>query len=401
MTEINRELAQWRKSKTPLLTKYQEEHTKAMSTIAGRGFLDLPGYGFEMETGLETFTKLALSELNYKILTETVERELKQSGLDYDNNYKNAVMLWNVEKQAFLNDWAAEFAGIKQQEAQDEETLTRLAIDVGRRSIILLEAKTALELQKEAYQLQLVGLDAEIYPYEVQLANQQLLTAQTKLNIIPILEEIITKEQELLLIEQSKAAQYSLLMTQELELAAKKQLLLPYLSELVNVTEAYVLKLETQMALEGQIASEKLLQAQSYARKAALKLIELETEIGTAYKEITLLGGKREVALAKSNNELILTDHEITDEMDYQNELMSVSNNMLNDDRAATSTIIANKEKIVTDDDAIKILSAQTIYGAQDTVESWKAAEHARGTQEMAAIDKNTKMTAALVHLIG
>ena len=72
-----RESAQWRKEKTPIVRQYVGDHNKLMSEIAGRGFLNLPGYAYDLENELELRLKLGLSEINYKILSETIERELK------------------------------------------------------------------------------------------------------------------------------------------------------------------------------------------------------------------------------------------------------------------------------------------------------------------------------------
>src|SRR5574343_495478 len=102
MSNTLRELSSWRKEKTPIIRKYIADHYKLMAEIAGRGFLNLPGYAYDAENELELIAKLGLSEVNYKILSETIERELKQQGIDYNLQHRNAAMAWEVEKQALM-----------------------------------------------------------------------------------------------------------------------------------------------------------------------------------------------------------------------------------------------------------------------------------------------------------
>ena len=126
-------------------------------------------------------------------------------------------MAWELEKQVLMNSWEVELASIKQGMASDEETLNLLAIEVSKRANVLLAAKTAIDVAMEADRKTITELDATIAPYEVQLANARLLTAQKKLELFPIIETIVVKEQELLVIEQGKAAEYTLYMAAENE----------------------------------------------------------------------------------------------------------------------------------------------------------------------------------------
>jgi hypothetical protein len=132
MSEPLRENAHWRKGKSPIIAKYSEDHRKLMSAIAGRGFISLPGYAYDAENRLELDAKMSLSDLNYKILSETIERELKQVGIDYNSSYKVALLNWELAKQSLLSDWDAEFAGIKKGMELEEFVLDQLAIEVSR-----------------------------------------------------------------------------------------------------------------------------------------------------------------------------------------------------------------------------------------------------------------------------
>ncbi len=401
MTDKLREAASWRKQKTPLMREYVGEHSKLLSEIAGRGFLNLPGYAYDLENELELRLKLGLSEINYKILSETIERELKQAGLTYDLAYKTARLAWEVEKQALLAAWDAEYAGIKRGMAADEDVVTRLAIEIGRRAITLIEQKTIIETAMEGYKAELTALDALVSPYEVQLANAKLLTAQSKLEIIPILEEIISKELEIISIEQEKAVAYTDLMSAEREFATKKQDLIAPLMELANIINEYRLKLAVQMEYEGQIADEKLAQAESISRKAGLRILGIESEITNERKEIDVKQAKRALALEQTDNENELKRIEINAEQVYQNELLAHNDTIIALDQEALAKIIAAKTLENSTNNETKVARSRTMNSQQDYVSTLITNEEIRKATEIANIEAAASITAKLKHLIG
>jgi hypothetical protein len=402
MSENLREQSSWRKGKTPLILKYNEDHAKILSEIAGRGFLSLPGYAHDLENQIETTAKMGLSELNYKILSETVERELKQTGFDYGLAYKNAVMTWELEKQALLSAWAAEYSGIKQIEAEDEETLDRLAIEVGKRAIILLEGKTAIEIEAETFRTTLAQLDGTVAPYEVLLANAKLLTAQRKLEIIPILQEILTKEQELLVIEQRKAAAYTLYIAAEREVAAKKQTLAPVLIDLATHSENLANEILTvQIPIEGQIADEKIDQASIAVQKAGYQVHEMTAEVDAANKTLELMDAKRSLQEARFADEQSLVTKETTLTEAYSDRESDNFDTIIEAEREAQQTLIDNKTTVHTTQSNIRTTSAETITSneirtSNDIKDLENLAHIGKANAEAAA-----KITAGLEHIIG
>ena len=306
MSEILREQAQWRIGKTPIIGKYIGEHKKLFDEIAGRGFLNLPGYAYDAENQLELAAKMGLSELNYKIMHETIERELKQQGIDYNLQHRNAAMAWEVEKQALMAAWDAELAGIKQGIATEEEILNRLAQEIAARQIYLIEAKTEIDLEMEGYRLTLAQLDGQTAPYEVQLANAKVLTAQKKLEVIPILQEIISKERELLVLEQGKAIEYTALMNIEGQIADKQKEIIPTLQTIIS-KEQELLALEagkaaeytTLVGVEGQIADKQgeIITALENVIAKEYELLPFEEQKAQEYRN--LLQAKQENAIKK------------------------------------------------------------------------------------------------------
>jgi hypothetical protein len=372
-----------------------------MSEVAARGFLNLPGYAYVAGTQLEVLTKRNLSELSLKILAETIERELKQTGLDYDLSYKNARMAWEIEKQSLLSAWDMELALIKQGQALAEETLDQMAIEVGKRAGVLLERKTELDIEAEEYRTTIAELDGLVVPYEVQLANAKLLTAQKKLELIPILQEIISKEQDLLVAEQTKSAEYNLLMDAEREVIDKKRTrLLPAISALVNTSEQYTIELSTQTELEHLIALEKVTQS-SLAVDVSEKRLEIANiEVDIEEVQLDILEKKMSIADLQDETEEILLQASTDDTREITNIEAQSSARILTDTQA-TDTYVLDKKRTIqeveneTKDESTQRLTESTISAMND-VTTIEVNEINDKTDVQAA----ATLTAQLTHLI-
>ena len=429
MSEILREQAQWRIGKTPIIGKYIGEHKKLFDEIAGRGFLNLPGYAYDAENQLELAAKMGLSELNYKIMHETIERELKQAGIDFNVEYAEAAMAWELEKQGLLSAWDHELAGIKQGMATEEEVLARLALEVDARQAVLIAAKSAIDLEMEGYRKALaevdarqavliaeksaidlemegyrkalVDLDAATAPYEVQLANAKLLAAQKKLELLPIIEEIIVKEGELIVLEAGKTDYFRQLMDAEREVAEKKQTLVPGLTQLATAIQRHAALMPTQIETEKDIAEEKKAQAQAKREIADNDVERMTKEIETATKDIEINEAKRDLADKKFDNEQELIAIETDKETEYQDRLNESFNAVQDDERDTQSKIIANKETINSTVNETRKDSAQRITGAQKDAEASSTAADIRRMRGVADAQAAAKITASLTHLIG
>lgn len=402
MTDTLREQAQFRRLKTPIIAKYSDDHQALMSAIAGRGFLKMPGYAYDAENRIELAAKMSLSDLNYKILAETIERELKQTGIDYDQAYKAAAIAWEIEKQALMAAWDAELAGIKQGMAADEETLNLLATEVSKRAITLMEAKTVIDLAMEAYKTTLAGLDGTVAPYEVSLANAKLLTAQKKLELIPIFEEILAKEQDLLVLEQSKASAYTSLMAAEEEISAKKETLKPFLNTLATKSEEYAEKITSdQIPKEEQIAAERVLQAAAAVTKAGYQVQELEAGIETETKRLELIGGNRTIEDTRFGYEQNLVSHERDLTMNYQNELRDNFNEMQADERQNAASILSDKQRAETIRNTTKLTSTNTIANGEMDADTRITRYQNDKIEQVAEAQAAAKLTAKLKHVIG
>jgi uncharacterized protein YacL (UPF0231 family) len=402
MTESARETAQFRKGKSPIIAKYSDDHKKLFSAIAGRGFLSLPGYAYDLENGLELTAKQALSELSMKILGETIERELKQAGVDCDLAYKVAAIAWEIKKQALMAAWDKELAGIKNSEAQDEETLNRLEIETAKRGTYLIEQKTAIELAAEAYKLQLAALDGATASYEVTLTSEKLLTAQKKLEIIPILQQIVAKEQEVIAAEKEKAGYYADLITAEQEIATKKQkTLIPAVLDLVNVSEEYTDALTKQIIIEGKIADEKAVQADIAKENAEQKVLIAQQEIDLAKADLALETQKVLLDKAKYQTENSLLTKSTSDTQALTAAEIAADATILDEEVETQAYVLDKKGTTVSAENAIKLKSSGTISDAEKSKIQGVTNSEANKIARLADLNAESKLTASLTHLIG
>jgi hypothetical protein len=399
---MSREQAAFRSGKTPIMAKYISDHSALMTEIAARGFVFMPGYAYDAENLLELAAKINLSELSFKILSETIDRETKQAGIDYDMAYKSAAVAWEIEKQALMAAWDAELAGLKQGQAVQEEVLNLLAIEVSKRAITLSEAKNALDLQMEGYRKTLAELDGTVAPYEVQLANAKLLTAQKKLELLPIFTEILAKEQELLVLEQSKAAEYTEYMAAENEVMLKKQALTPFINTLATKVEELATKITTdQIPKEESIAAEKVAQSEAAVTKSGYHVREIEADVETETKRLELLGNKRELDTAQFNYEQSIVSHEIDLTSEQQNEIRSTFDDMQAAERQNATSILSDKRTAETIRNTTKLTSTNTLANGEidhdDRVTSYRIDE----MEQVADAQAAARLTASLTHLIG
>jgi hypothetical protein len=401
MNEILRENSQFRKGKSPIISKYQDEHTKLFSAVAGRGFLRLPGFVYDSENGIELSAKMLLSELNYKILTETIDRELKQTGIDYDQTYKTVLLQWELDKQLLLNAWEVEYSGIKRVSAQEEEVLNQLAIEVSKRGTYLIEQKTIIELDAETLKTQLAVLDGTTAPYEVTLANEKLLTAQKKLEIIPILQAIVAKEEELLIAERGKAAAYTTLMAAEREVVIKKETLIPVIGELTNVSEEYTGEFAQQVILEGQITDEKVTQAGISKDNAAERNLTAGKEIEQATILLEVDDKKRELSDAKNANEDALLDKDIANIGALKTAETGANKAVLDDEKSNQTYVLDKKRTTIDYENATKIESSTDLSGSEiNKMTQITNSEVARMSQE-ATLKMLSTVSAKLKHVVG
>jgi len=205
MSQIS-EGSEWYRGKTPIIEDFVSQRQGLLNNVASRNFTAVPGHLIGGATILELNIKQALSGLNYDITARAIERELAQQGIDYDLLYKESVTLWEIEKAGLMDALTRELAYNQSVMDGNEQALAALAVEGGLRQIAILNAKTLLEIKTEELKKEIVENQGQTFPYEVQLAEQKLVTAQKKLGIIPYLQDLITAEESLVTAETANLA---------------------------------------------------------------------------------------------------------------------------------------------------------------------------------------------------
>lgn len=293
MSDASREQAKWIHEKEKVILEYSQQNKELSSSVAGRGFLVVPGFMYDVHNDLERVIKTKLSDVNFAILSDSIDRELKQRGLDYDLAFKNASIVWELTKQDLLGQWEQEHADLKRgMEYLEESKLYWLAVNVQARNSILMTEKTRIELLAEALRKQLAEVSDDSADYEVSLAQQKVATATKKLEIIPILQLIVQAETELI-------SEKNLLIALKNNLITMTEGLLQYEAELSRVRMLHI------DAKQDLIDANKIVMVlEQELVNAKLPAIALMPSLISARNALiprtdTLIASKQELVLAK------------------------------------------------------------------------------------------------------
>ena len=92
---------QWYKGKAPVVREYLRTTKQIEDTVAQHGFLStwLP----RVRIRKPVCTKVQIERYNYQIVSDAIERELKNTGIAYDLAVKNAAIAWELEKTTVLS----------------------------------------------------------------------------------------------------------------------------------------------------------------------------------------------------------------------------------------------------------------------------------------------------------
>lgn len=225
------ENAQWYKGKAGVIGEFETKQKTLLSSVAGRNFSKAPGFLFEASIANEGQSKLKLSALNYQIVAEAIERELKQTGHDYDIAYKNARIAFELEKQTLLTALQQEFSDLNYIQGLKEEELNRLFVELDVRKIVLITTKTSLDIELEEVKQAIQETDRLTFDNETLLVQERLNTVNAKLAVIPYVEAIINANERLLIAEEANYDDMADLITEKGLLVDKKEEVMPLVEE--------------------------------------------------------------------------------------------------------------------------------------------------------------------------
>jgi len=254
----------WYKQKRPLVDEYLTTQKKVEEAVAGRGFLERPGYLGQAITAVERGLKFGLSDLNFNITKEAIERELAQTGFNYDIAYKEAQIAWELEKSQLLTALDQEFADNKKLRELDKQNLDRLEITINLRKLTLMAAKTAIDEDMEVLRQELTQVDRSTFAAEDALLNAKLLTANKKLEVIPYIETVLEKQQDIIEAETNNAGRKESLITKKEELNDKREELITEreaiadaVVELIAAKQSLVEKKASLITAKGLVADQE------------------------------------------------------------------------------------------------------------------------------------------------
>jgi len=402
MTDLIREQSKWAREKTKVVVEYDRVQKDLLSTVAGRGFSVVPGFLYDIQNRVETDVKFKISDLSYAILVETVERELKNAGLAYDLLFKSAQLAWEIEKQGLLTEWDKEYSILKQNMKLGDELVERLVIALYLRRIYLLEQKTAIELEAEGYKNQIAGLGLNVAEAESDLAAQKVLTANKKLEIIPILELILAQELLLLDAYRDKNVEETRLIEAQERVADKKEgTLLPKLQDLAWEMQSYAEAVTEQTGLQIDIAETRRddALAGTVNTEKRVEVVEAQGEsdlirvqISVREREIDEI--RKELDFAIARQEKIRVDQLRAKEDSVQSAINAANVSTNHAIKSAKDTSLASE-----------LTSKQTYYDDTSQSDSNKnldiATYHAESATEVAVIQSVAKITSTLAHLLG
>jgi len=243
--------SRWRREKGPIIDEYLMTVKKVESMVAGQGFLYRPGFLGAAITDIERVTKFKLSDINYEIVKQAIERELAQTGHDYDIAVKNAQIAWELEKTALLTALQQEFTNNKKARDLDNQALDRLEITTNLRKLVIMAAKTAIDMDMEVLRQEMTRVDQSTFSAEDALLAAKLLTAQKKLAVIPYIVTVLEKQQLIIAAEEANADRKTALISAKEELGDKRV-------QLITAREAIADAVVTLIAAKQELVAKKV-----------------------------------------------------------------------------------------------------------------------------------------------
>lgn len=278
------EQASWYKGKRPLVDEYLQNAKQVEEIVSGRGHLYRPGFLGDGITQVERSLKFKLSDLNYNIVKEAIERELQQTGHDYDIAYKNAAIAWELEKTTLLTALEQEFADNKKVRELDKQKLDRMEITIHLRKLMIMAAKVAIDEDMEEYRQEMTQVDRSTFAAEDALLAAKLLTAQHKLDVIPYIETVLEKQQLIIDAETANADRKEALITE-------KELLNDKREDLITAREAIADAIVTLIAAKQALVTKK----QSLVTARELVATQEAINVGYLDQYILALSGLSDV----------------------------------------------------------------------------------------------------------
>jgi len=256
---------QWYKGKRHLVDDYLKNAKQVEDIVSGRGHLYRPGFLSDGITQIERGLKFGLSDLNYQITADAISRELAQSGHDYDIAYKEARIAWELEKSTLYTALEQEFADNKHARGLDIQELNRVEITVNLRKLVIMAAKTAIDIDIEELRQEMTRVDQSTFSAEDALLAAKLLTAEKKLEVIPYIEIVLEKQQLIIDAESDNADRKEALITEKgllndkrIDLITAREAIAGAIVVLIAAKQELVTKRESLIVAKELVADQEI-----------------------------------------------------------------------------------------------------------------------------------------------
>jgi len=399
-------------SATTELNKYMVKKRKTIQALTDgieKLFGDSVERGFVLPQGnlvwnlqeLTVEAKRGLTEANVAVVTEQIDLEIEITTKEYQLQIEQAKINWDIEKTELLNDFAIEIAQMELMYDLKEEDINEISLQIENRKSILLIARTDLQVAIEALNKQLAEIDATTVGYEVLLINARIATNTEKLKIIPYLQQLIVKEDQLLVIlKKGMTSEYDLIEAKKLLIQAKKDIL-PYL---------------TQKAIKrGQLADAQYDQAIIDLLRVDLLLTKIENDRKKTDAAVRI--GDEDLILSALTKQLTALRNDveqkrITNSITHIAAAASVDqvvNSWRMQERTGLTQADINSASILRSGDSSAFSIGQTERGVVEGIEvsarigeiDSNAGNDATTIIQNAEIDSKADVTSKLIHLVG
>ena len=301
MTFEHAEHTKWTAKRAPLMSEYVNGVKAVLNDSAARGFSKPSAnvLGNIVEAG--KITKLKLADANGEVYQE-------QSGIMFQQIEFDAKMAWEYDRlvlaayvQNLLNALALENAQMDEQFKMDSAYIKKLNAEIDARNYDLIIGRANIESQLNTYKTRELEAEREGLDKELELIAAQVETATERLKIITWLNQLITKEQAILLLEEEKAVVLKAIIAIQEELAEIKEDMIPLYEEKAEA------KTQQAAAITDEIVWNEALINLGFDR-ITLKETEVAAEITENEKKKLI--EQYQLSLTKINNTLSKTKSE-------------------------------------------------------------------------------------------
>ena len=285
------------------------------NAISARLFSRPPGHLLDAVVTLQVDYKHKLDAATLALVEQQIEREMRLLNVGYSKTYKEAAMAFEVRKHNLMNGLTEELALLRKAETLLDADVEEMLAEIQLRQTILIQQEAILTKEKQALLQQKIEAERLSFDKELEYVNAQLAYATRKLDLIPLIRQVIDAQKKVITAERGPMYDaLSKLLTAKSSLATAK---LGMITPMIEKAEAILAYASGQEAVIPYIlAKAQMSQAVSaatfsyttqYAMQAATsKVSYVKSQVNTlpymseVARRRSVLADEEEVTAAKS-----------------------------------------------------------------------------------------------------